>query len=361
MKKIRVAVLCGGKSAEHEVSINSARNIIAALDPKKYDVTLIGIDKQGRWHLGNSVKLLGSHEVHHISGTEGLALMPGKSSELFLDAAQKQWLQPIDVVFPVLHGPHGEDGTVQGLLKLANIPFVGTGVLGSAVCMDKDVMKRLLREAGLPIPKFLVYNRRDVAKINFENVSAQLGLPCFIKPANLGSSVGISKVRNQQEFAAAVDAAFLYDNKIIIEEHIAGREIECSVLGNDAPIASLPGEIIPNHEFYSYEAKYTDDGATLKAPATLSPAVTKNIQALAIQAFQTLCCDGMARVDFFLRNNEEIIINELNTIPGFTTTSMYPRMWQSSGIHYPDVIDKLIELALEKFESEAVLKTDYVE
>jgi len=265
----------------------------------------------------------------------------------------------LDIIFPVSHGRFGEDGTVSGLLKLANIAFVGAGVLGSAVGMDKDVMKRLLRDAGIPIGRFITVNRYSSKEISFEDARAELGLPLFVKPANLGSSVGIHKVTERAAFERAVRDAFNYDNKILIEEFIMGREIECSVLGNENPIASVPGEILPRHEFYSYEAKYLDEnGAVLDIPAKLPPATSERIRQLAIKTFSTLCCEGMARVDFFLRNGEEIIVNEINTIPGFTRISMYPKLWEATGISYSELIDRLIQLAIERFEREKRLKTD---
>jgi D-alanine-D-alanine ligase len=258
----------------------------------------------------------------------------------------------------MLHGPFGEDGTVQGLLKLAHIPFVGADLLGSAIGMDKDVMKRLLRDAQIPIAKFLVFRKGEV--IDFEAVHKELGLPLFIKPANLGSSVGISKVANQEEFAQAVTKAFEYDTKILIEEAIVGREIECSVLGNQNPIASVPGEILPNHEFYSYEAKYIDaHGAQLMIPANITDEVSKKIQELAIKTCKVLECEGLARVDFFLKENNELVVIEINTIPGFTKVSMYPRLWEASGIPYPELIDRLLQLAIERFAQEQTLRTSF--
>ncbi|MBI4084812.1 MAG: D-alanine--D-alanine ligase, partial [Candidatus Levybacteria bacterium] len=299
----------------------------------------------------------------------------------------------VDVVFPVLHGTYGEDGTIQGLLKLANIPFVGASVLGSAVGMDKDVMKRLLRDAGLPVARFIVVKRSDVIArseapyhlvqgeatkqsqrdrhgrlgrprddkgISFNEIVKQLGLPFFVKPANAGSSVGVSKVHNEKEFASAVNTAFSYDSKMLVEEFIKGREIECSVLGNENATASLPGEIIPTHEFYDYDAKYIDEkGAALQIPATLQQKKVKEVQALAVKAFQTLCCEGMARVDFFLNKNGKFFVNEINTIPGFTKISMYPKLWEASGVPYSELIDRLIQLAIERHKREQKLKTSY--
>ncbi|MEK7189594.1 MAG: D-alanine--D-alanine ligase family protein, partial [Patescibacteria group bacterium] len=281
-RQLNIAILFGGRSAEHEVSWQSAKNVISALDKKKYNPVLIFIDKSGRWFLNNK------------SG-DSIALLPQSNGKI-TNLTHPKIKQKIDVVFPVLHGPFGEDGTVQGLLKLANAPFVGAGVLGSAVGMDKDVMKRLLRDAGLPIGKFSVFKKMD--KINFKDVVTKLGLPLFVKPANLGSSVGISKVKNKKSLSKAIAEAFKYDTKILIEEFINGREIECAVLGNDNPIASMPGEIIPSHDFYSYNAKYIDDkGARLEVPAKLPGAIREKIQKLAVKTFQTLCCEGLGRVD----------------------------------------------------------------
>jgi len=362
-KKIRVGILFGGRSAEHEVSLQSAKNIIDAIDTNKYDVVLIGIDKKGQWHLNEQSRFLlpavesGLPELPEKG--ENLALVPGNEKEQLVALSGQQKLGPLDVIFPVLHGPFGEDGTVQGLLKLANVACVGAGVLGSAVGMDKDVMKRLLRDAGVPIPRFIAINKYSSKQIGFDEAQAELGLPLFVKPANLGSSVGISKVKDREEFERAVREAFDYDQKILIEECIKGREIECSVLGNDNPIASVPGEILPHREFYSYEAKYLDeDGAALEIPANLGPETSERIRQLAIKTFAVLCCEGMARVDFFLRNGEEIMVNEINTIPGFTRISMYPKLWEASGVPYSELIEKLIQLALERFQREQRLKTN---
>jgi len=358
-KKIRVGILFGGKSAEHEISLISAKNVIHAMDQSKYELILIGIDKQGEWHIRDaSAYLTHAHDPQKIAlhASQGhVALVPQKEQKSLVSLSNPQLREPIDVIFPILHGTYGEDGTVQGLLKMADIPFVGASVLGSAVGMDKDVMKRLLRDAQLPIAKFITlptYAPPDLARIRQE-----IGYPCFVKPANLGSSVGVHKVKEEKELKAALEDAFQYDRKILIEEYISGREIECSVLGNDHPIASLPGEVIPQHEFYSYEAKYLDEqGALLEIPAKVSAEITLRIQDLALKAYKTLCCEGMARVDFFLKENGEVLINEINTIPGFTQISMYPKMWQASGLSYADLIDRLIELALERHEKEKRLR-----
>jgi D-alanine-D-alanine ligase len=302
-------------SAEHEVSLASARNVIKALNKKKYQVVEIKISKNGRWN--------------------------------------KSKLRNVDVVFPVLHGTYGEDGTIQGLLKLEGMPFVGAGVLGSSVGMDKDVMKRLLRDAGIPIGKFLV-NEKD-----FGVVKKEFGLPVFVKPANLGSSVGVSKAFNKNQFEKAFKLAREYDSKVVIEEFIDGREIECSVLGGDNVKASVPGEVIPQHEFYSYEAKYIDeDGALLEIPAKLSKSLIKKVQDLAIKTFKVLECHGLARVDFFLKG-QKVIVNEINTLPGFTNISMYPKLWEASGLSQTKLVDELIKLALKRGNVESKLKTFY--
>lgn len=317
-KKLKIGVLFGGKSAEHEVSVMSAKNVIKALDRNKYQVVPFKIPKNGKFDL-NIVK-------------------------------------KFDVVFPVLHGPFGEDGTVQGFLKLAGIPFVGAGVLGSAVGMDKDVMKRLFKEAGIPTPKFLIFRKGD--KISYKEISRKLGKILFIKPANLGSSVGIHKAKNEKEFKSAVQNAFRYDFKIIIEENISGQEIECAVLGNDKPKASNPGEILPSDEFYSYDAKYVTESKTL-LEARVNKKTKEKIKKLAVQTYQVLECEGMARVDFLLDKNENVYVNEINTIPGFTNISMYPKLWEASGLSQTKLLDKLIALALERHRREAKLKTSF--
>lgn len=317
-KKLKVAVLFGGKSAEHEVSLQSAKNVIASLDPEKYEVVEILIDKEGNW--------------------------------------DKSLLEEIDVVFPVLHGPFGEDGSMQGFLKILNLPFVGPGVLGSAVAMDKDVAKRLLRDAGLPVGKFVVVQRND--SIAFDKLRQKLGMPFFVKPANLGSSVGVAKVHTEEEFKKAVEEAFQFDTKIIVEEFIEGREIECSVLGNEDPKASVPGEVAAIHEFYDYDAKYIDEkGADLKIPADLSGDLVEEMQELAVRTFKVLCLEGMARIDFFLTKENKFYVNEANTIPGFTNISMYPKLWEASGLEYVDLVDRLIQLAMERYKREQNLKS----
>jgi D-alanine-D-alanine ligase len=374
-KKINVGILFGGKSAEHEISLESAKNVCEAIDREKYNPVLIGIDKSGRWRLRGDTLLNGPREVRPGGGGSPITLAPKSEGALsLLGGGEKAEGGPLkapvlDVVFPILHGPFGEDGTVQGLLKLADIPFVGSGVLGSAAGMDKDVMKRLLRDAGIPIGKFLALRSHEKIP-SYREAAEALGSPLFVKPANMGSSVGIAKVRNPEEYGAAVKDAFRYDSKIIIEEFIKGRELECAVLGNEAPEASVPGEIIPRHEFYSYDAKYLDEqGAALVIPAPLEEQVKGRLQRLAIKTFQVLGCEGLSRVDFFLRDPpeekpdggsaasagdaaERLVVNEINTMPGFTRFSMYPKLWEASGIPYTELITRLIELAISRFRKE---------
>ncbi len=361
-KKIRIGVIFGGKSSEHEVSLQSAKSIVSALDKDKYETVLIGIDKQGRWQLqDNSKYILNSSDPKLIKlnkSSINLSLVPGTTGQQMIVPVSSKSAPYIDVAFPVLHGTYGEDGTVQGLLEILDVPYVGAGVLGSAVGMDKDVMKRLLRDAGLPIAKFVTVARGH--QITFATIKKQLGLPVFVKPANNGSSVGVSKASTQKEFTKAVIEAFKYDDKILIEQFINGREIEISVLGNDNPIASVAGEVTPTHDFYSYNAKYIDEnGAALQIPAKLPKSVLKNLQSVAVEAYTALCIEGMARVDLFLTKNNEIVVNELNTIPGFTKISMYPKLWEASGVPYSKLLDALIKLAIDRYNKRKKLKTTH--
>ena len=358
-KKLRVAILFGGKSAEHEVSLSSAKNVLDALNRDKYDVFLIGIDPSGHWHLQQQTEFLLAPPEKLDIGPNQILLSPGDQETHLIHLSDQRQMENLDVVFPILHGPNGEDGTVQGFLELADLPFVGSDVLGSAIGMDKDVMKRLFRDADIPTARFMVFSDRQQSEIAYSTIQKELGAPFFVKPSTLGSSVGISKVNTETELAQAVDNAFAYDTKIVIEEFIEGREIECAVLGNENPIASKPGEVIPKGEFYSYEAKYIDeDGAQLIVPAELSPGTAEVVQQMAVKAFQVLCCSGMARVDFFLKSSGEVFINEINTIPGFTKISMYPKLWEVSGIGYAELIDRLLLLAIERHQKRKSLKTN---
>lgn len=356
-KKKRIAVIFGGRSSEHEVSLQSAKNIVEAIDKIQYDITLIKIDKQGYWKINQPQKVLSNNSDITLESFESPELIP--NNQYAIDLSTNTEVGHIDVVFPVLHGTYGEDGTIQGLLKLSNIPFVGCDVLSSAVCMDKEISKKLLREAKIPVGKFKVIRKEDISSVKYIELVKELNLPFFLKPANSGSSVGIHKVHNEDEFAEALNDAFQYDKKILVEEYINGREIECSVLGNTNPTASIPGEIVPHHDFYSYEAKYLDEnGASLIIPAEVPEDIKHKIQDLAVKTFKTLNCEGMARVDFFLRDSE-LYVNEINTIPGFTKISMYPKLWEASGISYSELINKLITLAIERHQSQNEIKTTY--
>jgi D-alanine-D-alanine ligase len=355
-KKLRIGVIFGGRSGEHEVSLRSAESVINALDPAKYTIVPIAITKQGKWlAASDATNLLPSAVMENANQHVAIIGDPTESGlTRFTADGQANSRDKLDCVIPVLHGTYGEDGTIQGLLEMADVPYVGCGVLASAAGMDKVMMKRLFREAGLPIVDFTHFLRTqwesDSVKIE-ARVIEELGFPCFVKPANLGSSVGISKATSPQTLSQAISHAAKYDRKIMVEKGVEAREIEVSVLGNDHPQASLPGEIIPQTaEFYDYRAKYIDDdGARLIVPAHLNPEVTSRIQELAILAFQAIDGSGLARVDFFLeRKTGDLIVNEINTIPGFTSISMYPKLWEASGMSYRQLLDRLIELAFER-------------
>src|SRR5262249_30708503 len=349
--KIRIGVVFGGRSGEHEVSLRSAESVLRALDPAKYDVIPIAITHEGRWLSSrDAMKLLPPKEAIQKSLTEGESLPV---------VAEPQQPGIVDVVFPVIHGTCGEDGTIQGLLELADLPYVGAGVLGSAVGMDKDVMKRLLREAGLPIGDYWTLRSRDIPEF-VQKHSGDLPYPVFGKPANLGPSVGISKVKDSSGLAAALKAASEFDRKLVVEKGIDAREIEISVLGNDDLEASIPGEIIPSREFYDYTAKYIADDSRLLIPAPLSAERTRQARELAMRAFRALECSGLARVDLFLdKSTGGFLVNEINTIPGFTSISMYPKLWEASGLSYGDLIDRLVSLAIERHAEKKKLRTKY--
>ncbi len=361
-QKSNVVVLCGGQSTEHEVSIQSAKNVIHSLNPQRYNVLPFFVSKQGAWYLLDSVEVILSNPLMsplpaEIPG-QRLAVNLGSSNPFVLYTDPKHVI-PVDVLFPILHGQHGEDGTLQGLLELLNIPYVGAGTLGSAIAMDKEITKQLLHAAGIRVAKWLVSGIGD-SELDFATVLKELGLPLFVKPANTGSSVGVSKVKTEADFFQAIATATQYDTKIIVEECIVGREIECAVLGNStASEASLPGEIISHHEFYTYAAKYLDpQGASLKLPAELPQHLIQEIQNTAKRAFRALACEGMARIDFFLTKDERLYVNEANTLPGFTDISMYPKLWQLSGLPNSALTDRLISLALERFSTtNSLLKT----
>lgn len=358
-RKIRVAVLFGGRSGEHDVSLRSAETIMGALDPEKYEIVPVGITRDGQWLSGGDQLAeleaaspffaLDSSSTASDSSSTTYPLDSGRS----VNALPGTAVNAVDVVFPALHGPMGEDGTVQGMLELAGVPYVGSGVLGSAVAMDKAVTKVLLAQAGLPqLPWRLVHRKdweREPEAITLA-VAGSIGFPCFIKPANLGSSVGISKVSAADHLAGAMELAARYDRKVIVEQGVNAREIEMAVLGNDVPMASVAGEIVPRGEFYDYDAKYVDDSAELIVPAKVDPDLLAYMQELALDAFRSLDLAGMARVDFFLeRDTDRVFVNEVNTIPGFTSISMYPMLWQASGVPLAELVDRLIDLALERF------------
>ncbi|MFC0267515.1 D-alanine--D-alanine ligase [Kushneria aurantia] len=359
MEKIRVGVIFGGRSAEHEVSLQSARNIVDALDRERFEVTLIGIDRQGQWHINDAADFLVNADdperiaLHH-SGRD-LALIPGREQAQLIEYQQSAALDQLDVIFPIVHGTLGEDGSLQGLLRTLNLPFVGSGVLGSAVGMDKDITKRLLRDAGLAVAPFTTLTRRSAAHADFAALSAELGTPLFVKPANQGSSVGVSRVSSATELHEALELALSFDHKVLIESAIVGREIECAILGNDdAPEASVCGEILVNDGgFYSYDTKYiSDTGASVAVPAAIDDATSEEIRRVALAAFRALECAGLARVDVFLTADGRVIINEINTLPGFTRISMYPKLWQASGLGYSALVTRLIELALERHQQD---------
>jgi D-alanine-D-alanine ligase len=364
--KLRIGVIFGGRSAEHEVSLVSATSVINALDKDKYDVVPIGISPEGRWlSSAEALKLL--KEKTPIGNLPEHVFVPDPHHKALMAInaeVSSSASKPVDVIFPLIHGTYGEDGTIQGLFELADIPYVGAGVLGSAVGIDKVIQKQLLKQAKIPVTpdsSFLFEHYRSKPKIHIAEIEKTLRYPLFVKPPNLGSSVGISKAHNRKELAEAIELAGQYDRKILVEQGVKNaREIECSVLGNDDPTASIPGEIIPSNEFYDYDAKYVDGKSKAEIPAKLPKAVVKKIQKYAVDAFRILDCAGMARVDFLVaRSTNRIFLNEINTLPGFTSISMYPKLWQASGLSYQQLLDKLIELALERHSAKTGLKTTY--
>ena len=373
-KKLRVGVIFGGRSGEHEVSIRSARAIVEAIDRKKFEVVPIAITKEGKWlPPAQSAQLLPSavhsflpSKTHTVTGNVALLGDPSHKGLISLDGNNnKPTAEKLDVVFPALHGTYGEDGTLQGLLEMADVPYVGCGVLASSCGMDKVTMKSLFVEAGLPICRHIWFLRSqwqsNPSKV-LRKVVSEIGLPCFVKPANLGSSVGVSRATDKESLKKAIDLAAEYDRKIIVEEELVAREIECAVLGNDEPQASLPGEYVIHEEaarFLDYTEKYANTGrVSFVVPAPLTKSMTAKIQKMAIRAFQSVDGAGLARVDFFLtRNGGELVINELNTMPGLTEVSGYPKMWAASGLTFPRLIDKLIELAFERHQEKALTKT----
>jgi len=341
-RRLRIALVAGGRSSEHEISLASARSVLEALDPDHYDVTTIAIGRDGRWELE-----AGSSGHALVPGTE-----PGPAETLPVPAESKEvaaTMGDVDVVLPILHGPFGEDGTVQGLLELAGVPYIGAGVAASAVCMDKDFTKKVLRESGIPVARHHTLREGDELQNPF-------GYPVFVKPARLGSSVGITKAHDEDELRAAVELARRHDDKVLVEEFIAGTEVECGILGNRTPIASVVGEIVPHNEWYDYAAKYDEGGSDIIVPARIADATAKRVQELAVDSFIATECEGMARIDFFVRGDVEVVVNEINTIPGFTATSVYARLFEASGVSYPELLQRLIDLALERHERRSRLK-----
>lgn len=363
--RLRVAVLFGGRSGEHEVSLASARSVMEAMDEKKYEIYPVGITKSGRWITGSDpMSLLQSGVEERTEGMDmSRALDVVGGGELTLKDSSRSCFPDVDVVFPVLHGTYGEDGTVQGLLELTDVPYVGAGVLGSALGLDKIAQKAVLSANGLPVVPYLSVTRTrwgEAPEGVLKEMEETFSYPVFVKPANLGSSVGITKACGRDELEAALELAAHYDRRLLVETAVDAREIECSVLGNDTPRASLPGEVVPCNEFYDYEAKYIDGDSELHIPADLDEEMVQRIQDAAVRAFLAIDCAGMARVDFFIcRDTGTLYVNELNTIPGFTEISMYPKLWEASGLSYPRLIDRLIECALERYEQKKASATSY--
>jgi D-alanine-D-alanine ligase len=372
MKKLRVAVLYGGRSGEHEVSLQSAASVINYLDRDRFEIVPVAIDKQGRWHLNDISLLEGKKSLPVFKDAPKVVLSPNpadpNSGSALIRLGESGEARSIDVVFPVMHGPLCEDGTIQGLLELADLPYVGCGVLASAVAMDKEMTKRVARDAGLPIVSYVSLKHelwKKEKQQSAKKIETELGYPVFVKPANLGSSVGVHKVKEKSRLNTALEDAFKYDTKVLVEAAVNAREIEVSVLENPDvgadPLVSVPGEIDPTHEFYSYEAKYLDEkGATLIIPAKLDAEQTKRVQDVGRRAFSALECEGMARVDMFLdRTSGEIFFNELNTIPGFTSISMYPKLWEASGISYQELLSRLVDLAISRHERKRALAREF--
>jgi len=368
--KLRIGVLYGGRSGEHDVSLCSAASVFSALDRKKYEVIAIGIARDGRWYVQEKPEIIpdkdfGKKMALKKSGLWLVNHFEQKNKLHLYDIKNKNKEMVVDVVIPVLHGTFGEDGTLQGLLELAMVPYVGADVIGSAVGMDKDIAKRLLNQAGIPVVPSVTVNKQrwqDDSKFIMKNVLENLGLPLFVKPVCAGSSVGVKKVKKKEGLAKAMNFAFQFDTRVMIEEAIDCREIECAVLGNENPVGSVLGEIIPNHEFYSYEAKYIDpNGAALKIPAEINKALSNKIRKIAVEGYMALGCSSMARVDFFLdKKTNKFYLNEINTLPGFTSISMYPKLWEATGLKYRDLLDKLINLALDRHKKKLEIKTEAI-
>ena len=353
-RRLRVALIAGGRSSEHEISLASARSVLAALDPERYEVTTVAIERSGRWTLGPGEGQAALEEESVVSTQSPPAATPAEavaSLPVVADSKPAAALGAVDVALPILHGPFGEDGTVQGLLELAGVPYVGAGVAASALCMDKDLFKAVLRDRGIPVARNVTLRLGD-------DVRNPFGYPVFVKPARLGSSVGITKAHDEAELVEAVALARRHDEKVLVEEFVAGTEVECGVLGNvkPPPLASVVGEIVPHAEWYDYAAKYDEGGSDIIVPARIPDATARRVQELAVDSFVATECEGMARVDFFVREDGEVVVNEINTIPGFTSTSVYARLFEASGIEYRELLDLLIQLALERHERRSGLE-----
>jgi D-alanine-D-alanine ligase len=357
MSRVRVAVLMGGRSSEHDVSLASARSVVEALDPARYETVAVEIGRDGRWEIGPATR-----SALERGGETDIESLPVPASKV------PATLSEVDVVFPVLHGPFGEDGTVQGFLDLADVPYVGAGVMASALCMDKDLFKSVLRDKGIPVTDSVTIRSKagaqakparpdsGVASDPLNGFESPFGFPVFIKPARLGSSVGITKARSPDELRAGLDLAFQHDEKVLVEEFVDGVEVECSVLGNLDPVASIPGEIVANADWYDYSAKYDDGGMELIVPPRIPPEASERVRELSVAAFRATECEGMARADCFVRADGEVLVNELNTIPGFTATSVYAKLFEASGVPYEELLEKLIALALERHERRSRLQ-----
>lgn len=353
MKKITVGIVYGGQSLEHEVSLQSAKSIYDAIDRDKFIPILIGVNKDGKWNISDQSSFLYfPHDITKVKLKESdkyIAIIPGTEKNQFINIVDGNIFDQIDVIFPIIHGNMGEDGSLQGLLNLITLPYVGSDVIGSAICMDKDIAKRLMKAVGIKVANGYSFTSNQQNEISYNFLASTLGKVLFVKPANSGSSIGVSKVSSEESLNKAINLAFQYDNKIIIEESVIGREIEFSVLGNENPIVSLPGEVFINSELYSYKEKYQNkSNSKFDIPALLSETITKEMQETAILAYKTLQCHGLARIDFFLTKKGEFFINEINTLPGLTKTNIYPKLWEVSGISYSHLITRLIDLAIER-------------
>lgn len=359
--KSRLAILFGGKSAEHEISLLSATNIYNAIDTEKFEKTLLGVDRKGSWRYNTTYtdREIDLTKNDYFATAAHVYLKEKDGKLLIINEENNEVVNTIDVVFPIIHGTYGEDGTLQGILKTLNIPYVGADVVGSSVGMDKDMAKRIWRDSNIAIADFFTLYKHNPSEVSYDTIISKFGLPIFVKPANAGSSVGVTKVTNEKEYAAALATAFRFDNKILVEQAIVGKEVECAILGNMEDVqASIIGEIVPTIDFYSYEAKYLNaNGAKTKIPADILPDISDLIRKEAIKAFRAIGCEGLSRVDFFLQEDNTFVLNEINTLPGFTAISMYPKLWEATGIGYADLITKLASLAIARHKRDNALET----